>query len=274
MGSENQKLRKYLLHSLGENEMNKIDLQIISDASLEPDLQLAENDLMEDYLENVLTEEEVKSFENEFLVNDRRRKDLEFLRTMKKRVRIELSPNRTDLITNSEPLWKKFGDLFWNHRGKVLTAAAAVIIVTVYGSYLYTKSWEAKLGSRSVEIAQLNKEDLKDLTKLQSLSTLQLVGGKFRDIETKARLSSNNISPKVLMRLALPSGIDLERSFDVFLLHNDKTIVVLKDIHIYANQAGQEMRLLFPREILEKGDYQIQLSQGEESPIIYSFSVE
>lgn len=267
MISENEKFKRYLLSSLAEDEMEKVDLQIISDANLEAVLQRAESELMEDYLEKNLTAEETRKFENDFLVNDERRKDLEFLRLMKTRASAKPDEIPAAAETETWSFAKMAGRLF----PIPAFVAALFIVLGIFGFYFLIKSREAQQRNY---IVQLNHRDLSNLEELKYLSSLSLAEGSFRDSNATARLSGDKLSEEVLIRLALPPDIQVKSVFEVNLLQNNMNVLTLKDISSYSNQAGQEMRLIFPREEMKKGSYQIELRKGADPPLVYSFTVE
>ncbi|MEJ7701662.1 MAG: hypothetical protein WKF71_18755 [Pyrinomonadaceae bacterium] len=74
MKDENTKYKQYLLGNLSAMEIEEIDLQLISDKSLEERLYWAESELAEDYLDNVLSPPEVALFEKTFSFRPRARR--------------------------------------------------------------------------------------------------------------------------------------------------------------------------------------------------------
>ncbi len=89
--------------------MAAIELNIISDASLEDKLHSAESELIEDYLEEMLAPNERDLFNKNFLVMAERQKRLDFLRLLKKHAQgvstieeidnLETEKNPFDLIS-------------------------------------------------------------------------------------------------------------------------------------------------------------------------------
>ena len=67
METETREIKRYLLGSLTPPEMEAIDLQIIADENTEESLVCAESELMEDYLDQMLSPPEVALFEQNFL---------------------------------------------------------------------------------------------------------------------------------------------------------------------------------------------------------------
>src|SRR5215203_7459843 len=77
------KLRQYLLGNLEEKEADKLDLILISSKSLEEELCLAEDALMEDYLDEMLSSEEIELFHKNFLTSEARKDQLRELAALK-----------------------------------------------------------------------------------------------------------------------------------------------------------------------------------------------
>lgn len=65
-------LKQYLLGNLRAEQAEAIDLQIISQPQFAEELGLAEDNLMEDYLEEALTHNEIELFHKNFLVSEER----------------------------------------------------------------------------------------------------------------------------------------------------------------------------------------------------------
>ena len=83
MENDTIKLRQYLLESLQEKEAEELDLQIISNKSLEEELYLAEDALIEDYLDETLPAAEVELFHKNFLISEAREDQLKELAALK-----------------------------------------------------------------------------------------------------------------------------------------------------------------------------------------------
>lgn len=83
MENDLEKLKEYFLVTLPPQEMEDIDLRIISDIDFASELDAAETALLEDYLENSLSLEDRKLFETNYLVTQERQNKLSFLRSLK-----------------------------------------------------------------------------------------------------------------------------------------------------------------------------------------------
>lgn len=87
MSTGNEKIKQYLLGNLTPDEAREMDLRIISGASLEDELLAAEDDLMDDYLDGILSPADAELFRRNFLVSDERRAALQHLAGLKKYAR-------------------------------------------------------------------------------------------------------------------------------------------------------------------------------------------
>lgn len=83
MENNQQKLRQYFLETLSPQEIEETDLKILTNSEFAAELDLAETELLEDYLEDSLSDEEVKLFETNYLITTERRNKLEFVKSLK-----------------------------------------------------------------------------------------------------------------------------------------------------------------------------------------------
>lgn len=78
-----EKLKQYFLEQLPPQEVEEIELQILSNSEFANELETAETELLEDYLENSLSAKETKLFEQNYLITAERNNKLQFLKTLK-----------------------------------------------------------------------------------------------------------------------------------------------------------------------------------------------
>ncbi|MBX7169404.1 MAG: CHAT domain-containing protein [Pyrinomonadaceae bacterium] len=99
MEFDQSKLKQYFLEQLPPQEVEEIELLIISDAQFCKELEASETELLEDYLENSLTAEETKRFESNYLITEERNKKLQFLKSLKQFAQ----KKEQNLIIQNEP---------------------------------------------------------------------------------------------------------------------------------------------------------------------------
>jgi hypothetical protein len=265
------KLRQYLLRNLPDEEAEQLDIQIINDESLEEAFQNAEESLMEEYLEGMLSPSEARLFHENFLGSSERESELKHLFLLKRyaKKKAEQEQLTRQEIKTRNVFFRKLKSFF----GFSFPLPAAVIVLIVLG-LLLTGVFFYK-GDES-EIAALNQNQLNDISQYKNLSNLSLSSGTFREAPSGNALSENGMTENVLLRLALPSDIMTGGFFNIKITSQQKTVATLKHIRSYDNQNGRELRLLLPSAQLKKGSYKIEAApeNGQEAPVLYTFTIQ
>lgn len=269
------KLRQYLLESLQEKEAEELDLQIIGNKSLEEDLYLAEDALMEDYLDETLSPAEVELFHKNFLISEVRKDQLKELAALKNyaqnTIQKEISGKTADNF------FQKLKNAFTLKFQPVPVFAGLLII-----GLLAIGVWQFGLSGSTDEIALLEKEaaalngqDLSDLRKYENFSQLSLFSGLLRSSDSAPKLSADGLSGIILIRLALPPE-ENSSVFNAKIIRNRTDTVALNKIPVYSNQSGKEIRLLLPSPFFKNGEYKIELlpENRKDFPVNYSFTVQ
>jgi hypothetical protein len=255
------KLRQYLLENLSEKETEEIDLQIFDDDELETALILAEEDLIEDYLDETLSSPERELFQNNFLVSRDRREHLALLTQLKNKTS-GVPPEVTE-----KPLsfTEKLANLFRSKFSQVIAFASLALIFAVFGW------WFVGLGSQNGEIAALNKKDLSDLNAYQKTSNLNLSSDVLRGNNSGKILQKDLLTENVIIRMSLRENIDVIPALDIY--RGENRVETLKNVRVYKNPNGSDARLIIPASSLEKGNYRIEFTI-ENRKTTYNFSVE
>lgn len=280
MDLENPKLRQYLLGNLPVNEAEEIDLSVISDKSLEDELNRAEDELMEEYLEETLTPREIELFQRNFLVSDERETHLRHILLLKRHAHETVSKkdSKQTQVFLSETFFQRAYRFFQGS----LRPATAVLSVVILGIAIVIGwqllSYNAPVSERASlenKFTELNRKDLGDLSLFQNLSVESLSPGTYRDSGSIKSLPANELTDRVLFRLPLPVGVDSERLLTANLIKEDIVIFSLRGLPSYGNPGGKELRLILPSSLLKKGDYKISIGQESSSDLVigYPFTV-
>ena len=269
MDDHGETLRKYLLGSLPADEAAELDLRIIASDELSDALARAEHELVEDHLDQSLTAEEEDLFRENFLTSPDRHqmmRETELLRDYAGRF-------GSTTTTVSEPavsLIDKLRALFVRPAFAGAAVFAAVLIVGLV--------WQIFLRDTSTplerEYASLNQKDLSNSAEIAGLSSFSLASNNLRDANSAARQGLDNMTERVLVRLALPIGDD-SPIFKATITRASAKVFSIDGVKSYQNPNGREVRMLLPRSILEKGQYQIRLERPKgDTPMIYTVTME
>jgi hypothetical protein len=272
MPEDSEKLKRYLLGGLDGEEAKRIDLKIIGNESFADELSLAESELIEDYLEDELADEDRTLFFENFLTSADRRRSLEEIARLK----------RYASASAAEATRKKGADgrftsglaSLLSHNWRMATAVTAVAVVVV-GLVLWAATGTPKLTPLESEYAALNRQDLTDLQDYREMSSFSLVSGTFRDSASTGKVLTNaDLTETVMFRLDVPQGA--AQVSDADLVREGNPVFKLAKLRSYQNGSGMEVRLLLPKAVLTRGRYRLRLSDPSdpEISIPYDFAVE
>lgn len=248
-------LKNYFLGLLNPADLEQVELQILEDDSLEADLMQAEHDLIEEYLDANLSNEEIIAFNQNYLVTKERRKQVEFIRLLK------AYAEKHPLIEANPGFFEKLKALFTRPQFAVGFASILVLILLGIGFLIYNNP-QNKFES---EMVSLNKKDLSNLAEYKNLKTLNLVPETLRSADNIKFLPQTELTDQVLLRLALPAPINAEQTFSVSILQNGKILQTISQ-RTFQNH---EIRLLLPKSILTQGEYIVTIDRNSQKSQYY-----
>lgn len=255
MSNKHFKFKQYLLGNLSESETVEIDLSLIASNELENDLHFAEQDLIEDYLENSLTQEEKSLFINNFLISEERRQSLSEIAHLK-----ALAQNS---VIQDEPASESFFNqlkMFLGANLRPLTFGFGILLVGVLIFTLIKNTGTTELTLLEKQTQELNRNKLDNLEDFQNLTKISLFSGTFRSTGNSDVLPVNNLTDKTLFRLALPPEISDAESVKIKIFGNQNEVINITNASLYSNQNGKEIRFLLPSEFIKKGNYKVEVS--------------
>lgn len=265
MKFDETKLRKYLLDDLSSEETEAFELQILDDSDSETSLALCEHELIEDFIDEKLSAAERELFQRNFLVSTRRKEEFEFLRSLKHH-----SANSFDnkkKIEENFSFSEKLRNFFKLRPFQIAVASFAILLIAV-GIWRFSgNNVQSELAK---ETSALNEKNLNDISAYQNSQILTLIPGVFRGNDAAQSFSKENSTQPLLLRLALQGSYSAKPTAELY--REDSLLVTLKDVPIYQNTAGSEVRLLLPSAKLEKGNYRVELLFNNEKAI-YNFTI-
>jgi hypothetical protein len=257
---KSEELKKYFLGLLSAEDAESLELRIISDDGISEKLLQTENDLIEDYLDGNLANAEIQAFNRHFLITDERRERVEFVRLVRNYADKKASENETK--TSFFEQLKAFVSL-----RPIVFAAASLGLILIIG-IIWQIVFRSNVNVANTELAAINKQDLSNLGEFKNLKNLSLSSVSTRSGEDANRLSEKDLTEKTLVRLILPNKTDSIQNFSVKISQNGKLLQTLTQ-----RTYNQEVRLILPKTMLAKGEYQILLEKDGEK-YNYYFAVE
>ncbi|HVQ39170.1 MAG TPA: tetratricopeptide repeat protein, partial [Pyrinomonadaceae bacterium] len=128
-------LRRYLLNQLTGDEQEKLEQRLMADDKLFEQVPAAEDELIDQYLADLLSKEEEEMFEKHFLATPERQQKLRFGKALQKYVTTHASPAPKKNLTQSEGASGSHSAWAWPQflSASPLRAAASVVLILVAG---------------------------------------------------------------------------------------------------------------------------------------------
>lgn len=137
--TNHETIKNYLLGQMSEQEASEIETRLLTDREFYDELSIVEDELIDQYLGDALSDTDRLSFEAHFVSSPERRQKVRFARALKKHVS-ESAP-QGDESTSSRSL---FTYLF--RKPAIPIAVAAMLLVIVGGRYVTQKYWPEATG--------------------------------------------------------------------------------------------------------------------------------
>jgi len=271
MDKGSEKLRRYLLGDLSVEEAEEIEQTIILDEKFEAEVLEAEDILIEDHVEGTLSADEALKFQEGYLITPERYQNLEFVATLR---RYSSERAISDRVHEAGSFWERLRSFLSN-----VPAVAYVICLLLFFGTVAAYFWLGRdegLSKIQTKYSALNRQDFSDLGPYRSISSISVLPGSLRGTDSTVKISQGPSGDSILVRLGLPVEFTNYAHFDVRLKREGKKILSFDALSAYKSESSNELRLLLPVAILEKGLYQLEAipTDRPESPITYAFDVE
>lgn len=259
-------MRKFLLHDLNDEAQNEIEEHIHADPAFREQLEMAQNDLVDDFANGFLSEEERAKFETDFLTTPERVSKVRFARAMAHYV-IAHPPSTG--AEGREPLGSLWSFLR-AHRFKLAFAVLLIVAVLVALSpVMFTwrhaiSPLDSRRSALEQELAVLNTSGAKQTSSGVFSRTLKPT--VVRDVGDSRRLELPADGSVVSLRLELLTAE--RRSFRATLETNEgDEIATVQSLPAQESGGSRFVTLKLPSKLLPPGDYQVRLlGVGDERP--------
>ena len=260
-------LREFLLGKLADNDLERIESLFLTDSETRERVLAIEQDLIEDYIEDSLSEEDRERFLLRFAQTDEDRRKLRITKSIKDWAFIEARAPQPAAVTVS--VWDRLRTKLGLRPVYIFTIAVAIVIAAVLAIVWLNRQMERrKHFAVEQELAQLNSPTNLRETPPQMISQ-ELRPVTVRSVEPKPEL---NLSSEIrVIELRLP-WIQKERystyQAEVRRL-DDRESFTIRNLEA-ESVAGYTIRIRLPAQVIHRGQYQIQLrgiaSDGSSSP--------
>lgn len=255
---EQETTKQYLLGCAPATELVQIEERLLNDDKFYEELLIAEDELIDQYLLGGLSESEQNSFISHFLVTPERREKLRFSGALRKYLTIAEPATYDDNVTADSPAlvnkvaprtaWRwSFGLLPIRSPALRFSLAAVVLLVLFGGSWVMVRNW------RSEQIVHQH-----------SVYSVLLTPGIVREGGDTKRISIP--ADKDIVRLQLKLAATEDKNYRAELKTSENNTIFTSDkLRPQVENSHRVLNMDVPAEILQPGDYQVQLSEVADS---------
>jgi hypothetical protein len=268
-------LRKFLLGELDDDERERVERLFITDRLSRDRVLTAEQDLIEDYLENSLTTADREKFLLHYGQTPLQKRKLRIAKSIQEWAVAEANVPRT-IVPSTTSIWGR-----WRDRLKpvfVIPITVTAIVAMMVGVVWINRRAERRNTEHSAveqELAKLNApESLREVP--PQMVSLELAPVTVRNVERQGELvRSADIRVLELRLLWMRDQYYSTYQASVRRIGDDKSFTTR---NLQAENDGKAIRIRLPASILSRGLYQIELigitADGTASPAEeYSFTV-
>ncbi len=261
MALETERIRRFLLGDVSEAERQDLAMSI-SEHDFEQDIEAAENELIEEYLEGTLSSEDKELFESHYLSSGEHRDLVHELALLK---RYSSGPAQA-YLTGEMPV---INDGLSQYRP--LAAAAVVVVLGFLGLLSWTMfSVDPPLPPLEQKYVELNGGDLSDLSQYPSMVLV-----RESEIQPAREPRFKKDGPGTSFLFRMPVGPADQSGYDAAVSLDGQEAFKMSGLHSYQAEGASEVRLLLPREIFKTGHVAITLTPKDgNAAAVYPFIAE
>lgn len=292
-GFSDETLRAYLLGRLGEVERSQLDQRLLTDDSLAERVQLAESQLVDEYVSGELDGTDQELLKRKFLITEARRQNVRLSAALQSYAKSEFETRRT--TERSRPAWLESIASFFSLKPTAAWAAAgsfALLVLVLGGAWLLTMrrpsgeplitrqtptpaiSPEAAASPAIAQVppsspAQPDAKPTPEPAPPVAVASAVLLPGALRGEGEMARVAVPR-GEGAIVRLSLVLETPGAGVYQAELATADgKTVAVRKRLQTHKN-GKTKVTFEVPARLVQTGDYQVKLSRkadGQTEPV-------
>ena len=248
-------LRQFLLGQLSEDERQQIERIFITDSQARERILLVEQDLIEDYLDDLLTATQREQFIEQYTATPAQSRKLRITKSIKERARKE---EEFPTVPQTTAVSNRLRERVRPRLVLFVPIAAAIAIAIVCVAIWLNRRVERQTRRLTIarEVIQLNAPSNRHQI-TPGKTSLELKPGAFRSVESSPQLVKS-AGQAVELRLVWTRKERYPRYRAVVQRVGGDEPIPVEDLR--ADDDGQIIRLSLPTHILTRGTYLIELS--------------
>lgn len=284
-------LRRFLLDELDEGERQRIEKRFLSDGDFRESVLMAEDNLIDDYLEGGLTAEETRRFLTRYLTTPQQRRKLRIAKSIKQYVAGDVAaapPTPTDGGTPQDGTMRHTRAKRWLLRNPLISLPLAAALVIVLGLGAMKLIEKRRLNKRQEQEQAARAADEQELAQLNDPSVRgRQAAGTVALSVTLLPVSTRGVGSQKFSQPAGPASVELllvlegqeyqSYQLDIQKIGSPERLTVRR-LQPQNTSAGRAVPLIVPTRLLARGDYLLRLTGitpagGSEEAGEYTFHV-
>jgi len=260
------KLRQFLLGDVDDLEREQIEKRFISDPQSKQRILIAEEDLIEDYLEDSLSPIQKQQFLAQYGYTPQHRRRLQITRLIK-----DNAMSGASAVDIAAVKRISFFSQLWSQNKRILIPALAVLMIALIAGVIFVsqsrrrKSEEAnQRTSIERELAELNSTTASPLSSSAAVSMV-LPPISVREVGTNHEITQKPGTTVIELHLlwTQKQGFSSYRATLNRVAETEQ--FTISALHLQDDKSGRAVILKIPSHLLRRGLYQVNLSGAEPS---------
>lgn len=267
-------LRQFLLGKVEDEERQRIESLFITDSVMNDRVLAAEQELMDDYLEDRLSTADKETFLSLYGDTEAQQRELGIAKSIQ-----EWATNQPVTYASLISVWDRLRARLLNPTIVIpiaVTAVLLIVLVLVWVNSQRTDRNKQYYLAVQEQLAQLNT--LSSLRELPAqMSPLTLKPAVVRSVDPQPELTISSNVHFAELRLLWMQQEDYTTYQALVLSLGDKQSYTVSNL-VLENESGKVVRIRLPSGMLTRGNYQIELrgvaaDSSKSPPEVYSFTV-
>jgi hypothetical protein len=259
---QDRQMRQFLLDKLDPHERERIEEQFMLDRAFKEQLLMAEESLIEDYLDNVLDEADRKRFDSVFFSSSEQREKLAIARAIRATAKAEIThvsfAGEADLLKRDEIIKTEPPARSSRFMTALKVAAVVLVVIGIFWlvqRYLENAEQRAKREAIQAELAELNSGSHHGSELAQTIV--------LAPINTRASgppSLSRGTGVSVFELWLLPTSLENVNYKASIKKDGERLQFEVSSLLLVDTPQGRAVRLRIPTHLLNTGAYQVELS--------------
>lgn len=280
-GHEESEMRRFLLDKVDEDARSRLEERFVVDSAFRERVLIAEDELVEDYLDGRLDGEEQQRFKQHLARTPEQRRKIRLTEVLQSGVLANESLREPAAVAFTSPARRhEVARPFWRRPLILVPVAAGLLVVLFFGILQGVRS--LRLRNQQIEAENRRRALENELTKLNSP---ELRGRPTPSAISVTLAPATTRGPHQLMKISVPAGIEiLELRLALTSVPREEYRAELRQLgsnvsfqipYLTAEQtsAGMSVVVRLPAVHLDRGDYLLTLTSDSstELPVEYQF---